>query len=175
MAADAQERSIDKAKSVITVRVFKTGVFSALGHDHEIAAPVDSGSVNSIGRSVQVRVRTAALRVHDPNASAKDREEIRKTMLGPDVLDAERFPEIVFRSTTAEPSGSNGAWAIHGDLTLHGQTRPIAFEVRDQAGHYVGSTQLKQTDFGIKPVRIAGGTVKVKDEVGIEFNVQLAQ
>jgi len=30
---------------------------------------------------------------------------------------------------------------------------------------------LKQTDFGIKPVTIAGGTVKVKDELTIEFDI----
>jgi hypothetical protein len=32
---------------------------------------------------------------------------------------------------------------------------------------------LKQTDFGITPVTVAGGTVKVKDEVKIEFEIAL--
>ena len=36
---------------------------------------------------------------------------------------------------------------------------------------HIGSTSLKQTDFGITPISIAGGTVKVKDEVRIEFDV----
>ena len=31
---------IDTQKSVMTVRVFKSGLFSAFGHDHEISAPI---------------------------------------------------------------------------------------------------------------------------------------
>jgi hypothetical protein len=30
---------------------------------------------------------------------------------------------------------------------------------------------LKQTDFGIQPVSVAGGTIKVKDELEIEFTI----
>lgn len=48
-------------------------------------------------------------------------------------------------------------------------------EVSENSGHYVGMTTLKQRDFGINPVRIAGGTVKVKDTVKIEFEVVTAQ
>jgi hypothetical protein len=39
----------------------------------------------------------------------------------------------------------------------------------------VGNAVVKQSDFGIKPVKVAGGTVKVKDEVRIEFDIQLAK
>jgi hypothetical protein len=38
-------------------------------------------------------------------------------------------------------------------------------------GHYRGSASFKQSNFGISPIRIAGGTVKVKDEVKIEFDI----
>lgn len=173
-AAGGQQKAIDTEKSMMTVRVYKTGVFSALGHDHEISAPIAAGSVDATGRGVEVRVRTSALRVRDPNGSDKDREEIQKTMLGPEVLDAEHFPEIVFRSTAAEQTNS-GSWTVHGDLTLHGQTRPISLEVQDKSGHYVGSARLKQTDFGIKPIKVAGGTVRVKDEIRIDFDIQLSR
>ena len=36
---------------------------------------------------------------------------------------------------------------------------------------YRGSATLKQTDFGMKPIRIAGGAIKVKDEVKIDFDI----
>jgi polyisoprenoid-binding protein YceI len=170
----AQERAIDTAKSVLTVRVYKAGLFSAFGHDHEIAAPIDSGSVDSGARRVELHVRAASLQVQDPHTSDKDRAEIQKTMLGSDVLDVERFPEIVFRSASAGAAGA-GSWTVHGDLTLHGQTRPITVEVRDQDGHYVGTARLKQTDFGMKPVKVAGGTIRVKNEVRVEFDIQLAR
>jgi polyisoprenoid-binding protein YceI len=170
----AQTRSIDPGKSVMTVRALKAGIFSAFGHDHDISASIAGGTVDTGARRVEIRVDALKLRVLDATASEKDRDEIQKTMLGPEVLDVERYPEIVFRSTAAEPAGP-GAWKVRGNLTLHGQTREVTVDVREANGRYTGSTVLKQTEFGIKPVRIAGGTVRVKDEVRIEFDIQLAR
>jgi hypothetical protein len=47
-------------------------------------------------------------------------------------------------------------------------------EVRHEGEAYTGSTRLKQTDFGIQPVSVAGGAVKVKDEVEISFKIYAA-
>jgi polyisoprenoid-binding protein YceI len=173
--AKAQRHAIDTAKSVMTVRVYKAGVLSAFGHDHEIAAPITGGNVDSAGHHVELHTNASGLRVRDPKASEKDRDEIQKTMLGPDVLDADRYPEIVFRSTAVEPMGP-GLWKVQGTLTVHGQTQPVTAEVREKTtGRYAGNALFKLTDFAIKPVRIAGGAVKVKDEIRIEFDIQLAQ
>jgi len=171
LSASAQTRAIDPAKSTMTVRVYKSGVFSAFGHDHEIAAPIARGSVDEKARRVELRVNSAALKVQDPNASEKDRAEIQKTMQT-EVLEAERYPEIAFHSTAVDPAGE-GAWTVHGELTLHGQTRPVAVQVRESNGRFTGSARVKQSDFGIQPVKVAGGTVKVKDEVRIEFDLNL--
>jgi hypothetical protein len=38
-------------------------------------------------------------------------------------------------------------------------------------GRYFGDIQIRQRDFGITPIRIAGGTVSVKDELKIEFQI----
>src|SRR5258708_30291347 len=172
--ASTQQRTIDISKSVMTVRVFRAGAFSAFGHDHTIAAPIAGGSVDTAARRVELHVDAKGLRVRDTDASEKDRSEIQRTMLGPEVLDAERNPEIVFRSTAAEQAGP-GSWKVSGTLTLHGQSRPVAVEVAEKARHYVGRAVLKQTDFGIKPVRVAGGTIRVKDEVRVEFDIQLSR
>jgi len=56
---------------------------------------------------------------------------------------------------------------------MHGTERPISFEVALKDGRYRGSANLKQTDFGMTPITIAGGTVKVKDEVKVEFEIAL--
>ena len=170
--ANAQPRTIDTQNSTLTVRVYKAGLLSAFGHDHEIGAVIARGTADTAAHAVEFRVDASALRVRDANVSDKDREEIQKTMSGPEVLDVQRYPEITFRSTTVEPSGPD-SWKVTGSLTLHGQTRPVAITVNQKAGHFAGSAQLKQTDFGIKPVRVAGGTVRVKDEIRIEFDVQL--
>jgi polyisoprenoid-binding protein YceI len=171
--ASAQQRAIDTAKSVMTVRVFKAGLFSALGHNHEISAPISSGTVNTNARQVELHAQTGTLKVLDPGTSEKDRSEIQRTMLGADVLDAASHPEIVFRSTAAEAAGP-GAWKVHGNLTLHGQTHTVDVEVRADGEHYVGISRFRQTEFGIQPVKVAGGTIRVKDEIRIEFNIQLA-
>jgi polyisoprenoid-binding protein YceI len=60
---------------------------------------------------------------------------------------------------------------VHGELTLHGETRPVRVTVEGQNGRYHGSAELRQKDFGITPVTVAGGTVKVKNEVRVEFDV----
>jgi polyisoprenoid-binding protein YceI len=172
-AANGQPRAIDAAKSTMTVRVYKSGMLSALGHDHEISAPVTAGTVDVAGRRVELQVDAGALKVRDPKGSDKDRGEIQANMLGPDVLDAANHKEIRFRSTGAEPAGA-GAWKLSGELTLHGATHAVTMDVREHDGHYAGNCKLNITDFGIKPIKAAGGTVKVKDEVQIGFDIQLA-
>ena len=172
-AAGSDGREIDSAHSTITVRVYKSGFLSAFGHNHEIQAPIQSGQVKESGDlSVVLRVDAPKLRVLDPEASESTRAQIQETMLGPQVLDADRFPEIRFQSTEIEPKGPE-RWIVHGNLTLHGKERPVSFEVVLKDDHYRGSVPLKQTDFGMKPVTVAGGTVKVKDEVKIEFEIAL--
>lgn len=174
-AADpaAGARPIDAQNSTITVYAGASGVFAAFGHEHEIAAPIAAGTVDPAGRRVELRVDAAALRVRDPKASEKDRAEIQKTMLGPGVLDAERHPEIRFESTAVETAG-NG-WTVRGNLTLHGETKPVTVEVREKGDHYIGSARVRQTMFGIEPIKVAGGTVRVKDELRIDFDIRLAQ
>ena len=64
---------------------------------------------------------------------------------------------------------------LRTDVTDEAQCRElIRSTVREAGGHYVGNARLKQTDFGIKPIKVGGGAVRVKDEVRIEFDIQLA-
>ena len=170
----AQPQGIDAEKSALTVEVYKAGVFSALGHDHNINAPITRGTVDTSSRQVELYVNAGALQVRDPKVSDKDRVEIQNTMLSPKVLDAERHPEIAFRSASAEPMGA-GLWRLNGNLTLHGETRPVVVQVRETGGHYIGVALFKLTEFGIEPVKVAGGSIRVKDEIRIEFDVQLAR
>ena len=163
-------RSIDTARSVLTMRVYKTGLFSAFAHDHEIRAPIQKGAVDEGKNTVEFSVDARALRVLDPKVSEKDRADIQSTMLGPKVLDSQEFPEIRFRSTSIGDAGGD-KWIVRGDLTLHGQTHPLKVDVTGSDGHYAGSVRLSQKDFGITPVSIAGGSVKVKDEILVEFEI----
>ena len=170
-AADAPAgAAIDPQKSSITVRVFKAGVFSAFGHEHEISAPIQQGSFTENPASVELIVDTRGMRVMDKGISEKDRADIQQTMLGPKVLDSEKFPTIRFRSTRVELLGE-GKWSLLGDLTIHGETRPVKVRVEGANGRYRGTAELKQKDFGITPVTVGGGAVKVKNELRIEFDI----
>ena len=74
-----------------------------------------------------------------------------------DFFDAEKFPTMTFRSTRLEPAGKN-RYKLSGDLTIHGQTRPITMELwyrgtaKNQknvtAGFQLTGT-LKRLDFGV--------------------------
>src|SRR5437867_9717419 len=79
--ASAQSLAIDTRKSLMTVKVDKAGVFSAFAHNHEIVAPIAGGAVDTAARRGELHVRASSLRVQDPKASGKDRDEIQKTML----------------------------------------------------------------------------------------------
>jgi polyisoprenoid-binding protein YceI len=172
LGASAQQHNIDTQKSTLTIHVGKTGAFSALGHEHEVSAPIHSGTADTGSHpGVEVRVDARALRVIGKDEPEKDRAEVQKTMLGPEVLDTEHHQEIIFKSTGAESAGE-GSWTLHGNLTLRGQTRPVTVQATLKDGRYTGEATVKLTDFGIKPPGKAG--VKAKNEVRIQFDVRLA-
>jgi polyisoprenoid-binding protein YceI len=171
----AQEwRAIDTAKSTLTIRAFKNGLFSGFSHNHEIRANIAEGRISLAPEAVELRIETARLQVLDPDLPADKRAEVQQRMLSEDVLDAGHYPSIAFRSRSARKTGAD-AWDITGDLTLHGQTHPVSVQVTQVDGAFRGRSSVRQRQFGMKPASVAGGTVKVKDEVAIEFDVRLAQ
>lgn len=162
---------VDVQRSTLTVSVFKSGLFSVFADNHTIRASIAAGSISEDEPlSVSVTIRSTDLEVLDPGLPADRRAAVQKRMLGPEVLDAERFPEITFASTAIEPAGA-GRWTVSGGLTIHGQTRIVTFPVTREEGAYRGSVRIRQRAFGITPVAVAGGTVKVKDELKIDFAI----
>lgn len=168
--SNATAAPIDTDRSQLLVRAFKSGLFSGFAHDHEIAAPIAGGSIDPQNRRVEFHVDVNQMKVLDPKLEADKRAEVQSTMLSDKVLDPARFPRISFvsRSVEVQPDGN---YQVHGDLTLHGTTLPVTIAVRRLGDVYTGKTKLKQTDFGITPVKVLGGTVKVKDVVEISFEV----
>jgi hypothetical protein len=167
----ADDRPIDIERSTVTVRVFKAGLFRAFADNHIVQAPLADGSLDdSATPRVRIEIDARRLRVLDPGLSEKDRHQVQTRMLGPDVLDADRFERISFQSTAIQPLAL-GRWLVRGELELRGRIRGILFNVRDENGRYKGSATVKQTDFGISPISIVGGTVRVKDEIQVDFDV----
>jgi polyisoprenoid-binding protein YceI len=172
----AQSFTIDTERSSLIVRVYPTGLFSVFAHDHEIRAPISHGSITLSPRpGVEFTVPTAKMVVLDPKLGRDKRAEVQMTMLGPKVLDVERYPEIRFRSLRAQ-SSSPGKWVVEGELSIRDRTRPVqvmAMEGND--GNYRGAVTIRQKDYGIQPISLAGGTVKVKDAIRIEFEIARRQ
>jgi hypothetical protein len=165
-------RSIDTSRSTITVRVGKSGLFSAFGDNHEVRAPIASGKVDDGPLpSVELAIDAKGMKVLDPKLAPEKRAEVQTKTLGPDVLDVERYAEIRFRSTSVKASGSEGRWHVEGVLELHGTSAPVAFDVTVVDGRIHGKATVSQKAFGIPPISAAGGTIKVRDEVEIDFDV----
>jgi len=167
----AENRPIDVDRSTMTVFVYKAGLFSAFADDHIIRAPIASGSISADPPlAVEIVVQSATLKVLDPKLADDKRSEVQSRMLGPDVLDSEKYPDITFTSTAIEAAGPD-RWTVTGRLSIRGKTRPTTFSVARQDGRYRGTVVVKQRDFEIQPISIAGGVVKVKDELKVEFDI----
>jgi polyisoprenoid-binding protein YceI len=167
----AQDKPIDAKRSSITIHVGKAGMFSAAGHEHWVEAPISSGVLNeSSAPRVEFKVETAKMTVRrDPKVNDKDQAQIQKDMETM-TLDTAKYPEIAFRSSRIEKLGE-GQWKVEGTLSLHGAIKPVSLIVKRNGEAYAGHVVIKQTDFGIKPVSVGGGMVKVKNEVDIEFQI----
>lgn len=170
----AQSPQVPETKpqqSTITIKVNKAGMFSTFAHNHLIKAPIARVNVDAARLAGEITVMARDMKVVDPEVSDKDRAEIQNTMLGPKVLDQEKYPEIHFVTTRVEPGTVPQTFRVTGTLELHGTKREMSFVVARTLDHYHGAPRLKQSDFGIKPVSLLGGSVKVKDELELEFDV----
>jgi polyisoprenoid-binding protein YceI len=171
---------IDVGMSRFTVRAFATGLFSSLGHNPTLAIRDYTGeatfvSSNPEQSAIRVSVKPASLTVTD-DVSQKDRSDIENRM-NQDVLETSSYPEIVFESSSvvANKLGDERyATNVTGNLTLHGITRQekisAQVSVTGDVLRAYGEFTLRQSDYGIKLVSVAGGTLKVKDEVKITFD-----
>ncbi len=167
--SNAQPLPIDVQRSSMTVLVARSGMFSFLGDNHTIQAPIASGTLDEARPAITLEIDARQLKVLDPNLAAGKRAEVQQRMLGPDVLDVEHYPQIAFRSISASRHGQEVL--VRGMLNLHGHQEPVEIHAVPENGGYRGSAAIRQTRFGMQPVKIAGGTVRVKDEVRIDFAI----
>ncbi len=182
-AQDAPLYRTDATKSKLEIAVSRAGAFKFFGHDHQVAVQGLSGVVrlnpaSMENSSVRLKVEAKSLRVLDPRSSEKERREIQSTMEGEKVLNAAKFPEITFSSESISglrKTASGYELVLTGALNLHGMTRtirvPLSVELKDNALRARGQTSLLQTDYGITPVRVAGGTIQVKDRLKLTFDI----
>jgi hypothetical protein len=148
----AQTQPIDTEHSVVTVRVFKSGLFSAFADNHEIRAPISAGVLDEAER-VEIVVDSRKLVVLDPNLPPEKRQQVEERMLGPEVLDANQFHEIRFHANHLNEESADHFF-LAGTLSLHGKTRPISLHVVRSSGHYRGDVILKHRQLDSRSVSI---------------------
>jgi polyisoprenoid-binding protein YceI len=173
--------TIDPAASRFTVRAFAAGLLSGFGHNPVIAIRDFSGEVNFApdnlaGSSVGMTIIAGSFEVQN-DVSEKDRREMSRTM-NEQVLEVTRFPEIAFESrqiSGVQLGESLYILKIEGDLFLHGVTRPQNVSAHVAPAHdkvrAYGEFSIKQSDFRIGLVSVAGGTLRVKDELKLAFDI----
>jgi polyisoprenoid-binding protein YceI len=99
-----------------------------------------------------------------------------------DFFDAPTYPTIAFTSTRIEAAG-DGAFVVHGDLTMRGVTRPIALDVeyhgtsKNPWGKVVAGLSARATvnrkDFGVNyNALLEAGGVAISEKVKIEIDVE---
>lgn len=180
-SASGARYKIDASRSRFIVRAFAGGFLSALAHDHTISISEFDGETDfTYGTvepaSLEITIKAGSLAVTD-KISDKDRLKIESTMRD-EVLEVSKYPEIRFKSNSVSATKTGDAQyqaRITGEITLHGVSRqltiPAQLEFGDKVLHAKGTFALKQSSFGIKPVSVAGGTIKVKDELRFTFDI----
>jgi polyisoprenoid-binding protein YceI len=172
---------MDTRASQFTVQVSSGGLLSAFGHNPTIAIRGFSGeaqvNADDLGRSfLKITIDAGSLTVRD-DISDKDRREIERAMQQ-EILETPTYPEIVYEcSNIAATKAGDGNYSVtlRGDLTLHGVTRPQPVPARvaldGDSLRALGNFSLLQTDYDLKLASVAGGALKVKDELKFSFNI----
>jgi polyisoprenoid-binding protein YceI len=173
--------AIDPRASQFTVQAFASGLISAVAHSPKIAIRDWTGNVSFVPEilkdaSLKVVVKASSLEVLDELRDS-DRREIHRVM-NHEVLETRSFPNVEFESSSI--SVDRLKETLHrvnvvGQLDLHGVTNSqslfaqVAFAV-DSFRAY-GEFTLLQTDYGIRVAAVAGGTLKLQDELKFTFYV----
>ena len=172
---------LDKGASRFTLRAFAGGMLSAMGHNPTIAIRDFSGEVEFNPAEPQkgtlhLQIRADSLEVTDDIKSA-DRKEMESTMKQ-QVLQSAQFPDITFDATVASANQlGEGRFhvSLNGMLSLRGATgrAPVTAQVTllGDMLRASGEFSLLQTDYGIPLVSVAGGALKLKDELKFTFDI----
>lgn len=172
---------IDGRASRFTVRAFASGLLAAMGHDPTIGIHDFSGEINFDAEKLEagplkIIVKSSSLSVQD-DISAKDLREMERLM-NQEILETAKYQEILYESPPVSLTKMTDMFysaTLKGKLTLHGVSHSQPINVRvTLLGSMLrasGDFLLSQTDYEIKLVSVAGGALKLKDELKFSFEI----
>lgn len=167
----------------VLVKTGREGLAARVGHDltleitqwsARVTVPADGGIAAA---TTTAELDLSSLTVREGTGGVKpltdrDRRDIQATARK--ILDT--GPKAMFTSSRVIPasSGPSSGGTIEGTLTLHGTSRPVHLQVTSPApGQYQASTPIRQSEFGITPYSGFFGTLKLRDEVTVEFEITI--
>ena len=165
----------------LKVQAFATGLMARMGHNPIIGIRDFSGEMQFNPDKLEAGgfrlvIKSASLSVQN-DISDKDLREIERLM-NQEVLETAKFPEIVYEATiisVTKMADMLCSATLNGKLTLHGVTRNQTIVVRvallGSMLRASGDFTLDQTDYNIKLVSVAGGALKLKDELKFSFEM----
>ena len=178
--AHATEWTVDPAHSVASFTVKHMMVSTVRGEFGKMTGTASWSKPDYSDAKVDVTIDATTIDTHEPKRDAHLRS--------PDFFDVQKFPTLTFKSKRVEKAREKGHVTLVGDLTIHGVTKEVAFDVTGPSPEMktpfgtvaVGAeakAKINRKDFGLnwnKPLEQAGG-VLVSDEVNIDINLELSK
>lgn len=166
----------------IMLRTFRDGLVAQAGHDLTIEVARWSGELvlaeDGSPVSLEVTADLGSFVVKDGTGGIKpltDRDKREISVTARKVLSADRFPQASFTASEFQPASSGDGGMIAGSLRLAGQSRPWRLQVSSTGpATYRATATVRQTDFGIKPYTAFLGSLKVRDTVEVDVQVDLS-
>jgi YceI-like domain len=172
----------------VVLKTGRVGFAAKAGHDltievtrwsADIAVP-DDGDLSAA--TVTAELDLGSLTVKEGSGGARplsdsDRRDIQSTIgkiLGGAGSSGGGPAKATFRSTKVVPAGGGGA--IEGMLTINGRSRHVRLQLTaPEPGRYRGGLSVVQSEFGIKPYTGFFGALKLRDDVAVEFELDLTK
>lgn len=166
-------------QATLTVHTGKGGAAAKAGHNLTIDVTDWSAELQIADDPAQTTVTLSAdprsLTVREGHGGMQTLGEDDKTGIAKTIHDdVLKGHPIAFTSETVTSDGNGGPLRVSGNLTLYGRQAPVTFELSaDDGGALSGTATVRQSDWGIKPYSTLFGTLKVLDDVRIDFSGQL--
>ncbi len=183
MSLKAGSYSLNPNSGKLSVYTFKEGLLSKLAHDllidvTDFKVNLEVPEAGFASGSLELEIQANSLKVvcalnngeKTDALKEKDIADIEKDM-GGKVLHPDKYPTVNFRSKSIQEK--DGGYKVNGDLSLHGVTKTIDFDIDTSGGNLKGMITLLQKDYGIKPFKAMMGTLKIKNEINIGFDLSL--
>jgi polyisoprenoid-binding protein YceI len=171
--------TIDPDHSVATFAIRHLGIAMVRGMFHKL-----SGCVYFDADDVAKSTVEAEIDVKSLSTGIKKRDD---HVLSSEMLDAAKYPTIIFKSTKVVPGGAGRA-TVRGDLTIHGVTKPVVLDVQhfgpvkspwggEVSVGFTAATKLNRKEFDVNwgdDVLENGGLVAGKDvEITLDIEADL--